>query len=86
MFSGPLAAIQTVLRERSAAALPPAFTLASTVNCALWVSYGGLVIGDPFVWAPNGLGFVASITQLGLIARYGNGAAKPPLATSPDET
>jgi hypothetical protein len=34
MFVGPLAAIQTVMRDRSAASLPLAFTLASTANCA----------------------------------------------------
>jgi solute carrier family 50 (sugar transporter) len=78
MFSGPLAAIQTVLRERSAAAIPLAMALASTANCTLWTSYGALVIHDPFVWGPNGLGLLASVTQLGLIARFGTAAPKLP--------
>ena len=86
MFSGPLAAIKTVLHERSAAALPLAFTLASTVNCTLWTSYGALVIHDPFVWGPNGLGFVASVAQLGLIGRFGSAAPKgTPILTQPTQ-
>ena len=40
MFSGPLLAIRTVLHERSARSIPPAFSLASTTNCALWTAYG----------------------------------------------
>ena len=34
MFYGPLAAVGTVLKDKSAASLPLAFTLASTANCA----------------------------------------------------
>ena len=74
MFSGPLASIQAVIRDKSAASIPFAFTLASTANCTLWTSYGALVIHDPFVYGPNGLGLVASIVQLGLLARFGTGA------------
>ena len=76
MFVGPLAAIGTVLKEKSAAALPLAFTLASTANCTLWTSYGALVIHDPFVWGPNGVGLSFSIIQLALIAKYGTSAPK----------
>jgi len=74
MFGGPLAAIRTVLRDRSAESLPLAFTIASTANCTLWTSYGALVIYDPFVWGPNGVGLVFSFVQLGLIARFGSAA------------
>ena len=77
MFYGPLASINTVLRDRSAASLPLAFTLASTANCTLWTSYGALVIHDPFVFGPNGVGLCFSFVQLGLIARFGTAAATP---------
>ena len=35
MFSGPLAVIKTVINTRSTASLPPMFTAASFLNCAL---------------------------------------------------
>jgi len=76
MFMGPLAAIQTVMRDQSAASLPLAFTLASTANCTLWTSYGALVIHDPFVYGPNGVGLAFSFAQLALIARFGSGPAR----------
>jgi len=76
MFMGPLAAIQTVMRDHSAASLPLAFTLASTANCTLWTSYGALVIHDPFVYGPNGVGLAFSCVQLALIARFGSGPSR----------
>ena len=63
-----------MLRDRSAASLPLAFTLASTANCTLWTSYGALIIHDPFVYGPNGVGLGFSLVQLALIARFGTGA------------
>ena len=80
MFSGPLLAIRAVLRERSARSIPPAFSVASTTNCALWSAYGFLVINDPFIWLPNAAGFAAGATQLGLYLRFG---AAPPASAPP---
>jgi hypothetical protein len=71
MFSGPLASIQTILGSCSASSLPIGFTVASLINCLLWTSYGALAIHDPLVWGPNAAGLVASLTQLGLYATYG---------------
>ena len=83
MFSGPLLSIRTVLRERSARSIPPAFSAASTANCALWSAYGLLVIQDPFIWLPNAAGFAAGATQLGLCLRFG---AAPPVGAVPTGT
>lgn len=82
MFTGPLAAIRTVLAERSAASIPPAFSLASATNCALWVSYGYIVIGDAFIWVPNAAGFAASTAQLGLWLHFGS--SPPAVAAAAD--
>ena len=82
MFLGPLTAIRVVLRDRSAASLPLAFTLAGTANCTLWTSYGALVIHDPFVYAPNGIGLGFSLVQLALTARFGTG---PPATSKASE-
>ena len=85
MFSGPLAAIRTVLAEKSAASIPPAFSLASATNCALWVSYGYLVIGDAFIWVPNVAGFAASTAQIGLWLHFGSAPRAEAVAVE-DET
>ena len=123
MFGGPLASMQAVLRDRSAASIPIGFTLFSTVNTSVWLGYGesprassplqaarptrpspldmscrsprircsprlaltphlrpgaGLVVlGDPFIWAPNVLGLASSLTQMGLIARFGTAPRVP---------
>ena len=74
-----LASMQAVLRDRSAAAIPVGFTLFSTVNTSVWLGYGALVLGDPFIWAPNVLGLASSLTQIGLIARFGTA---PPAAAA----
>lgn len=71
MFSGPLASIQTVLKEKSTASIPFSFTLATVVNCVSWAAYGYLVINDPFVWGPNTVGLAAGLVQLGLFAKFG---------------
>ena len=71
MFSGPLASIQTIMGSCSASSLPIGFTVASLVNCLLWTTYGAAAIHDPLVWGPNAAGLVASLTQLGLYATYG---------------
>ena len=51
MFGGPLTSMSSVLRDRSAASIPMGFTLFSTVNTSVWLGYGALVLGDPFIWA-----------------------------------
>jgi uncharacterized protein with PQ loop repeat len=53
MFSGPLAAIKSVIEEKSTKSLPFAFTCATFVNCSLWSVYGICVLSDPYVWIPN---------------------------------
>jgi len=77
MFMGPLAAMRSVLRDRSAASIPVGFTLFSTLNTSVWLAYGVVVLGDPFIWAPNVLGLVSSIAQIGLILRFGTAPAVP---------
>jgi len=71
MFGGPLAVIKTVIATKSTAALPFGFTAASFVNCFLWTLYGTLVIHDPYIWIPNGLGFLAASIQMALFGIYG---------------
>jgi solute carrier family 50 protein (sugar transporter) len=78
MFGGPLAAMRTVIRDRSTESLPFGMCVATFVNCLLWFLYGTLVIGDANVWVGNGIGLASSIVQLALFATYG----MPPSARS----
>ena len=85
MFGGPLASISAVLRDQSAAAIPLGFTVFSIANTSVWLSYGALVLGDPFIWAPNVLGLGSSLTQLALIARYGTAPRAAVEEAAPEE-
>uniref|UniRef100_A0A7S2C5U8 Sugar transporter SWEET n=1 Tax=Haptolina brevifila TaxID=156173 RepID=A0A7S2C5U8_9EUKA len=78
MFSGPLASMSVILRDRSAASIPLGFTLFSTLNTTTWLAYGALVLHDPFIWGPNVLGLASSVAQIGLIARFGTAAPQAP--------
>eukprot|EP00746_Dinoflagellata_sp_MGD_P044159 gnl/MRDRNA2_/MRDRNA2_207795_c0_seq1.p1 gnl/MRDRNA2_/MRDRNA2_207795_c0~~gnl/MRDRNA2_/MRDRNA2_207795_c0_seq1.p1 ORF type:complete len:299 (+),score=52.71 gnl/MRDRNA2_/MRDRNA2_207795_c0_seq1:79-897(+) len=71
MFAGPLAAVKTIIAEKSTKSLPLAFTLLSFCNCFSWLIYGWFFMHDMYIYVPNGLGFALSIGQLGLFATYG---------------
>ena len=71
MFGGPLAAIKTVLKEKSTKSLPFAFTVATFINCSLWTVYGTMVLADPIIWFPNVLGLASACVQLSCFARFG---------------
>ncbi len=78
MFGGPLAAMRTVIRDRSTESLPFGMCVATFFNCLLWFLFGTLVIGDANVWVGNGIGLASSLVQLALFATYG----MPPPARS----
>lgn len=70
MFSGPLAAIQSIIRDRSTASLPFSFTVASFINCLMWSGYGLAVIDDINVYGPNLAGLLATLVQLSLFCVF----------------
>merc|ERR1711862_632379 len=63
MFTGPLAAMKTVIREQSTRSLPFGFTIVTVVNCSLWVFYAHFILQDPMVTIPNALGFLSGLVQ-----------------------
>lgn len=79
MFASPLAALQTVVRTRSAAAIPLPFTVASTTNCFLWSVSGWFDLKDPNVYVPNLVALAFSLLQIVLKLYYGNGPPKSEL-------
>uniref|UniRef100_A0A7S2SSR1 Sugar transporter SWEET1 n=1 Tax=Rhizochromulina marina TaxID=1034831 RepID=A0A7S2SSR1_9STRA len=91
MFSGPLASVQTILKERSTRSLPLPFTIAVSINCTLWTIYGAFVANDPFLYVPSLMGILSAAVQLSLFARFGcnsspSSSPPPPLihkVTSP---
>ncbi len=72
LFASPLAALQTVIRTKSAKSIPLPFTLTCILNCFLWTVYG-FDMKDFNIYFPNLLGLLSSLAQLALIALYGNG-------------
>merc|ERR1712039_708586 len=71
MFSGPLAAMKTVINERSTRSMPFGFTLVTTSNCVLWTFFAAFILADPVLTFPNALGLFSGLLQLSLFARFG---------------
>lgn len=71
MFSGPLAAIRTVLREKSTASLPFPMMVATVITTSLWTFYGAAILEDPVIWFPNMLGLLSGLVQAALFWRFG---------------
>lgn len=74
MFGSPLAALKTVVTQKSAESIPLPFTLASVVNCFLWSVVGILDMQDTNVYVPNLLGLMFGLVQMALKVVYGSGA------------
>jgi len=76
MFSGPLSSIKDVIKDKSTASIPFAFTVATIVNCTLWTFYGTVINLDSYIWLPNTLGLASGLAQMALFAKYGFGKPK----------
>ena len=74
MFGSPLAALKTVVTQKSAESIPLPFTLASVVNCFLWSVVGILDMQDTNVYVPNLLGLMFGLCQVALKVVYRSGA------------
>ncbi|OQR85321.1 MtN3-like protein [Achlya hypogyna] len=75
MFGSPLAAVGTVVKHKSAAALPFRLILAGVLCASLWFAFG-LMLADAFVYGPNGLNLALGLFQLGLCYYYRAPVAK----------
>eukprot|EP00286_Rhodomonas_abbreviata_P025470 CAMPEP_0181300524 /NCGR_PEP_ID=MMETSP1101-20121128/6935_1 /TAXON_ID=46948 /ORGANISM="Rhodomonas abbreviata, Strain Caron Lab Isolate" /LENGTH=214 /DNA_ID=CAMNT_0023405765 /DNA_START=178 /DNA_END=822 /DNA_ORIENTATION=+ len=71
MFSGPLAVIKTVLREKNTAAMSAWFTVATFLSCSVWSLYGLMVTNDVYIWGPNAVGLLAAAAQIFLFLKFG---------------
>jgi solute carrier family 50 protein (sugar transporter) len=73
LFASPLAALQTVIQQKSARSIPLPFTVASVANCFLWSIVGLFDMHDVNVYLPNLLGLSFGLAQVALKLHYGNG-------------
>jgi solute carrier family 50 protein (sugar transporter) len=75
MFGSPLAALQTVIKTKSAKSIPLPFTLASLINCFCWTVFGIFRMKDPNIYVTNTIGLFFAVVQLVLKLKYPNGSA-----------
>merc|ERR1719291_65782 len=85
MLSSPLAAIGTVIKQKSTESMPFAISLAMFFNSLSWFLYAFFVILDLFIWIPNLLGLVASIIQLLLFVIFPSTRRNNAVAEAPNE-
>ncbi|KAI3865546.1 hypothetical protein MKW92_029904 [Papaver armeniacum] len=84
MYGSPLAAIRTVVTTKSVEYMPFLLSFFLLLNGGVWFFYAVLV-GDPFLGVPNGIGFIFGIIQLTLYARYRNSTSSSPSVASPTD-
>lgn len=70
LMASPLAALKTIIKEKSTASMPFLTSVAVFFNAAAWSSYGYFVAHNPLIWGPNVLGLGAATAQLALFAIY----------------
>jgi len=76
MFASPLAALQTVIKNKSAESIPLPLSIATTINCFLWTVVGVLDLKDMNITIPNSLGLMFGLIQLALIIIFRGGKDK----------
>ncbi len=73
LLAAPLAALSTVLRDKSTASMPFSTSAINTLNVVVWLTYGLLVADDVMIWGPNVLGVFVCGAQMFLFAKFGIG-------------
>ncbi|KAJ9505918.1 hypothetical protein QJQ45_017029, partial [Haematococcus lacustris] len=68
-YAAPLSSMAEVLKTRNSASILLPLTVMNLANAALWTTYG-MALQDVFIYAPNGIGLVLSLAQLGLACIY----------------
>ncbi|XP_051150714.1 bidirectional sugar transporter SWEET17-like [Andrographis paniculata] len=71
MYASPLAAMKTVVTQKSVEYMPFLLSFFLFVNGGVWTLYG-VLMRDLFVGVPNGMGFLLGTLQLVLYAIYRN--------------
>mmetsp|Transcript_8142 Transcript_8142/g.30029 ORF Transcript_8142/g.30029 Transcript_8142/m.30029 type:complete len:252 (+) Transcript_8142:221-976(+) len=69
-LSSPLAALGTVIKERSTRSMPFLTSFTTWLNASAWFIFGYFLRNDAFIYVPNALGVIASSMQLLLFLVY----------------
>ncbi|KAF7136069.1 hypothetical protein RHSIM_Rhsim08G0170700 [Rhododendron simsii] len=69
MYTSPLTVMRMVIRTKSVKFMPFYLSLANFLNGSIWLVYA-LLIFDPYITIPNGLGALSGAVQLILYATY----------------
>ncbi|KAI3968538.1 hypothetical protein MKX01_007848 [Papaver californicum] len=77
MYGSPLAAMKTVVTTKSVEYMPFFLSFFLFLNGGIWCFYA-ILVKDPFLGVPNGIGFILGILQLALYARYRNSTNSSP--------
>ncbi|KAG2445336.1 hypothetical protein HYH02_008801 [Chlamydomonas schloesseri] len=75
-YAAPLSTMWDVIRTRNSSSILVPLTMMNTLNAALWTTYG-VAVGDPYIWAPNGIGLALSVMQIALRLVFPARAATP---------
>ena len=70
-FASPIAKLREAWRDGDTTKTPGLLVIANVLNCSIWCAYGAM-LGDVWIYAPNGLGLCLSIAQaavLGVLSR-----------------
>ncbi|XP_074313618.1 bidirectional sugar transporter SWEET16-like [Silene latifolia] len=69
MYGSPLAALGTVMKNRSVEYMPLPLSLCVFLNGGIWTFYA-LLANDPFLGVPNAVGFILGAIQLMVYVKY----------------
>ncbi|XWS37466.1 hypothetical protein CRYUN_Cryun19dG0045400 [Craigia yunnanensis] len=69
MYASPLTVMRMVIQTKSVKYMPFSLSLFNFLNGVIWVIYA-ILIFDPYVLIPNGLGSLSGLVQLILYATY----------------
>lgn len=83
MYYSPLAAVGTIIKEKSVAKMPFLPLLMTLIGSSLWFSYGAYIFDWPCI-IPNILGVTFGITQLGLYAYFSRAYPEDKLEAAKD--
>jgi hypothetical protein len=66
-FASPFRSLYWAVAELNTRRVPLALTYINVVNSSVWIPYG-ILLGDPWIWAPNVAGLMIALLQLLVLA------------------
>ena len=76
MYASPLAAIQAVVKSKSAKAIPLSLTVVSLLSCIFWTGTAYFELHEPYIYVPTTLGIIFGLMQVALKIVYKESSSK----------